>query len=312
MHRPARFPLSIVLALVIALAGCGGSGSDTSDADAEAAADDMAEMHEGDAPEATAAVREPMLPVTGGTVAYGTTDAGASITGYAAAPERPDSVLAARGLNPDTTALPGLIVIHEWWGLNDNIRAATRRLAGQGYRALAVDLYGSATADTPNEARDLMQLAMEDPGLVRSNLRQAHDFLREDGDAPRVAVLGWCFGGGMALEAAVSQPEALDGAVIYYGSVDRASREDLEAITFPILGLFGGQDASIPVESVRDFEATLNDVGTAVEIHVYDDAGHAFANPSGTRYNADAAADAWDETTTFLSRVLYEPLPTES
>jgi carboxymethylenebutenolidase len=127
-----------------------------------------------------------------------------------------------------------------------------------------------------------------------------------------VAVLGWCFGGGMALEAAISQPKALDGAVIYYGSVDRASREDLQPVDVPILGLFGAEDQGIPVADVRAFESTLQDLGKDVEIHVYEDAGHAFANPSGTRYNAEAASDAWDETTTFLNRVLYEPLNPES
>ena len=303
------YALVSVLMILLLLAGCGGEQDDSTDA--ASSADQMAEMHEGDTPEATAAAREPMLPVTASTVAYGSTDAGDSMTGYAAAPSRPDSVLDARGLDPATTNLPGLIVIHEWWGLNDNIRTTTRRLAGEGYRVLAVDLYGGAVGETPEEARDLMQLALEDRDLLRNNLRQAHEYLRTEADAPRVAVMGWCFGGGMALEAAISQPETLNGAVIYYGSLDRATEETLRPIEFPILGLFGGQDQSIPVENVRAFEQTLNDLGTDAEIHIYDDAGHAFANPSGSRYDAEAAAQAWDETTDFLRRTLYEPLGSE-
>ena len=307
MGAPRRPLLAVLLLLLFALAGCvGGEGTD-----AQSEADNMAEAHEGDTPEATATAGEPMLPVTARTAAYGTTDAGESMTGYAAAPSRPDSVLDARGLDPATTNLPGLIVIHEWWGLNDNIRAATRRLAGEGYRVLAVDLYGGAVGETPDEARDLMQLALEDRDLLRNNLEQAHAYLRTEAEAPRIAVLGWCFGGGMALEAAISQPEALNGAVIYYGSLDRATEETLRPIEFPILGLFGGQDQGIPVDDVRAFEQTLSDLGKDAEVHVYDDAGHAFANPSGTRYDAEAAEQAWNETTDFLRRTLYEPLGSE-
>lgn len=287
-----------LLAFMLMVAGCGGAEEDSY-------SDDMAEQHEDDAPEATAAAREPIIPVDASTVPYGTTDAGETITGYIAAPERPDSVLQARGLDPSTAQLPGLIVIHEWWGLNENIRTATRRLAGEGYRALAVDLYEGSTADTPEGARELMQLAMQDRARLLANLRAAAAFLREETEAPRVGIMGWCLGGGMALNGALDQPEALDALVIYYGRIQSAEQSELAALQMPILGHFGGEDESIPLENVRAFEQALEDQGKDAQVYTYDDAGHAFANPSGQNYHPEAAAEAWDRTTRFLQQHLY-------
>lgn len=288
------------IALIVAGAffvGCGGSDTSYSD--------EMVEQHADDTPEATAAAREPMIPVRASTVPYATTEAGETINGYIAAPERPDSVLATRGLDPDTSSLPGLIVIHEWWGLNDNVRTATRRLAGEGFRVLAVDLYRGATADTPDTARELMEVAMKDRSALLANLRAAHTFLREETEAPRVGVLGWCFGGGMALNTALDQPDALDALVIYYGRISDAEPSELEALEMPVLGHFGEADESISLEDVRAFEEMLAGLEQDVQVYTYDEAGHAFANPSGQNYDAEAAAQAWDRTTQFLQRHLY-------
>jgi carboxymethylenebutenolidase len=285
------------MAIIALTAGCGGSDGEYSD--------DMAEQHADDTPEATAAAREPIIPVNGSTVSYATTDAGEAITGYIAAPARPDSVLEARGLDPAAANLPGLIVIHEWWGLNDNIRAATRRLAGEGYRALAVDLYRGATAETPDGAQDLMQTAMASPEDMLANLEAAAEFLRAERNAPRIGIMGWCFGGGMALNGAIDQPSALDAVVIYYGRVRDVERAELDALEMPVLGHFGEADTSIPMDNVRTFEQMLNDLGKDSEIYTYAGAGHAFANPSGQNYDPEAAATAWDRTTRFLREALY-------
>lgn len=297
-----------VFALLVFVAAfamaCGGS----EESSPEQAANQMAQAHEGDRPDATDATRTPAVPVSGRMVAYHTTDAGTAVQGFLAAPERPDSLLEARGLTPSTTNLPGIVVIHEWWGLNDNIRRATRRLAGQGYRALAVDLYGGESADDPSGARTLMQATMKDREAVRANLDAAHNHLRQDAESPRVAVMGWCFGGGMTLQAAIDQPDRFNGAVIYYGSVGDVTRDDLAPVAFPLLGHFGSEDQTIPVEDVERFEAMLNDLGKDAQIHLYEGAGHAFANPSGTTYEEEAAATAWERTTAFLDRTLYQPL----
>lgn len=302
-HVPGTSIAAIGLALCVLggfVAGCG--GEETS----ESYSDDMAKQHDDDRPEATAAAREPMMPVNASVVSYATTDAGKSLTGYIAAPENPDSVLAAHGMDPETDALPGVVVIHEWWGLNDNIRAATRRIAGEGYRALAVDLYDGSVAETPDAARGLMQQAMANPDRVVANLAAANAYLRDEGRAPRTAVMGWCLGGAMTLNAAINQPQGYEGAVVYYGRVEDIQQEEIEPITFPVMGFFGREDSSIPVESVREFEAMMTDAGNDIDLYIYDDAGHAFANPSGTNFNADAARDAWDRTTAFLERELYE------
>jgi len=198
--------------------------------------------------------------------------------------------------------LPAVIVIHEWWGLNDNVRAMADRLAGEGYMVLAIDLYGGRTANTPAEARALMLGVVEDPELARQNIRGAYQFLTTAG-APRIGSLGWCFGGGWSLNTAQLFPDDLDASVIYYGRVTDDD-EDLRPISAPILGLFAADDAGIKVESVEAFQAALRRLRKDHEIHIYPGVGHAFANPTGQNYNADAATDAWAKTIEFLGRHL--------
>ena len=195
--------------------------------------------------------------------------------------------------------LPALIVIHEWWGLNEGVRAMADRLAGEGYIVLAVDLFGRKTAGNPTEARALMLEVLENPEPANENLRQAYQFVDQTAGAPRVGVLGWCFGGGWALNAAMLLPKELDATVIYYGQVT-ADQEKLAAIDMPILGLFAENDRGIPVENVREFEEALEALDKNHEIIVYPDVGHAFANPSGNNYDAEAAQMAWEKTLSFL------------
>jgi carboxymethylenebutenolidase len=198
--------------------------------------------------------------------------------------------------------LPAIIVIHEWWGLNDNVRAMAERLAGEGYMVLAVDLYAGQSASTPAEARQLMLEVVEDPEPARENIKAAYTFLETAG-APRIASLGWCFGGGWSLNTAQLFADELDASVIYYGQVtDDEAR--LAPIDAPILGLFGAEDSGIKVESVEAFRQALQRLGKEHEIHIYPGAGHAFANPTGQSYNEKAAADAWQKTVDFLARHL--------
>ena len=198
--------------------------------------------------------------------------------------------------------LPAIIVIHEWWGLNDNVRAMADRLAGEGYMVLAVDLYGGKTADSPADARALMLEVVEDPGLANENIRAAYEFLTVAG-APRIGSLGWCFGGGWSLNTAQLFPDELDAAVIYYGQVT-GDEDRLRPISAPILGQFGADDTGITVESVEVFRASLERLRKEHDIHIYPGVGHAFANPTGTNYNAEAATDAWARTLEFLGRHL--------
>lgn len=194
---------------------------------------------------------------------------------------------------------PAILVIHEWWGLNEGVRAMANRLAGLGYIVLAVDLFGGETAATPAEARKLMLDVVENPDVATENIRQAYEFLRDTAGAPRIASLGWCFGGGWSLNAALLFPNELNAAVIYYGQVTD-NEANLRRLNVPILGIFGNEDKAIPVESVKSFEKALMNLEKKYDIEIYPGVGHAFANPTGTNYNAEAAGKAWEKTVAFL------------
>jgi carboxymethylenebutenolidase len=195
--------------------------------------------------------------------------------------------------------LPGLIVIHEWWGLNDGIRAMADRLAAEGYVVLAVDLFGAEAVVDPAAARAMMLSVVENPELANENIRQAYQFLADTAQAPRIGSLGWCFGGGWSLNTALLFPDELDATVIYYGQVTD-NDERLLPLNVPILGLFGAEDRGIPVASVQGFEQALERLRKDYEIEIYANAEHAFANPSGNSYNAEVAEKAWARTIEFL------------
>lgn len=250
-------------------------------------------LHDYPSPTAIALV-EPKVPVTTESVAYVTID-GQEIKGYYAHPEAASE------------PLPAIIAIHEWWGLNENIEAMARRLAGEGYQVLAVDLYNGKTAETPEVAKQLVQEVAQNPLAANANLTKAYHYLTAEKQAPKIASIGWCFGGSWSLETALLFPQELDAAVIYYGGqVGEASREDLATLAMPILGIFGSKDDSIPVATVKKLETTLQDLGKEAEFQIYDDAGHAFANPSGQNYLPEAAEQAWTETIAFLNKNLHQ------
>jgi carboxymethylenebutenolidase len=290
-----RTSLFLLFATVL-LVGCG------SDGDSEA--DRMAEEHENETPTASEGARAPDISVTAEAVTYTQMEDGTPVEGYVAAPSNPDSILSAHGMDPSSARLPGVVVIHEWWGLNDNVRTATRRLAGQGYRALAVDVYEGAVANTADSARALMQQAMRQQGQLKANLRDAHDYLHSEAEAPRVAVMGWCFGGGRTFDAVAAAPDRFDAAVAYYGAPASMTTEILRTTTTPILAHFGRKDQAVSPEVAEDFQSRVEEAGAEGAIHFYD-AGHAFANPSGDSYEPEAAEQAWSRTTDFLRRHLY-------
>lgn len=195
---------------------------------------------------------------------------------------------------------PAVIVIHEWWGLNDWVKEQAARLSDQGYVTLAVDLYRGKSTANPEEAHELMRGVPED--RARRDLLAAVKFLQSQKNvrADRIAVIGWCMGGGYAETLAVSDP-GLAAAVINYGRLS-TEKETLNKIQAPLLGLFGGLDRGIPPESVRQFESTMKGLGKKVETHIYPGAGHAFQNPSNKAgYRAEDAADAWKRITAFLA-----------
>ncbi len=196
--------------------------------------------------------------------------------------------------------LPAIIVIHEWWGLDDHVRAMANRLAAEGYIVLAVDLFNGKTGTTAIEARQLMLDVVENPDPAAENIRQAYDFVSSAAGAPRIASIGWGFGGDWALNTAMLFPDELDAVVIYYGQV--TDDEDvLRPINTPILGLFGAEDTSTPVKTVQRFEAALERLRKNYEIHIYPTAGFSFANPTSRSYDDKVAEDAWKRTLEFLA-----------
>ncbi len=204
---------------------------------------------------------------------------------------------------PGKGPFPAIVVIHEWWGLNDWVKEEASKLADQGYVALAIDLYRGKVATTPDEAHEIMRGVPQD--RAARDLLAATSYLRsqKNVDAKRVGSIGWCMGGGYSLDLALNDPQ-LKAAVINYGhlATDEAS---LKKINAAILGIFGGQDKGISVADVNKFESQLKALGKTVDIHIFPDAGHAFENPNNKQgYRAEDAAQAWKFTMDFLARYL--------
>jgi carboxymethylenebutenolidase len=204
---------------------------------------------------------------------------------------------------PGKGPFPALVVIHEWWGLNDWVKEEASKLADQGYVALAIDLYRGKVATTPDEAHEIMRGVPQD--RATRDLLAASSYLRsqKNVDAKRVGSIGWCMGGGYSLDLALNDPK-LKAAVINYGhlATDDAS---LKKINASLLGIFGGQDKGIPVADVNKFESQLKALGKMADIHVFPDAGHGFENPNNKQgYRADDAAQAWKLTVDFLTKYL--------
>ena len=190
-------------------------------------------------------------------------------------------------------AAPAIIVIQEWWGLNDHIMDVTNRFAQQGYVALAPDLYKGEVATEPDEARKLV-MEVDMPEAVRE-IQSAITYLLEQeytsGD--QVAITGFCFGGGLTLMTA-TEDERLAVAIPWYGRpLEPAQAAEVNA---PVLGLYGAEDGGIPVDAVRAMEEAMVEAGIDAEFVVYDGAGHAFFNNTRDSYAPDAADDAWSRT----------------
>ena len=194
-----------------------------------------------------------------------------------------------------------IIVIHEWWGLNEWVKEQAEKLAANGYVALAVDLYDGKVAADPSEARKLKRGLRQDP--VIGDLKAAFDYLagRPDVDAEHIGSLWWSMGGGLAVQLAMHEPR-LAACVVNYGPLP-TDIADIQKIDVPVLGMFGALDHGIRPDKVRGFEASMKAAGKRVDIRIYDGAGHGFENPTNqTGYRPAAAADAWLHTLAFLRR----------
>ena len=200
------------------------------------------------------------------------------------------------------TDLPAVVMIHEWWGLNQNIKNMADQLANEGYAVLAVDLYGGEVATESERAGQLASSVRNNPDGAVNNLNAAVEYvsLLQIVNSSRIASLGWCFGGGQSLQLALNTDQPLAATVIYYGTLV-TNQTELAEISWPVLGIFGSTDQSIPVEMVNQFDAALDASGVTNEIYIYEGVGHAFANPSGDNYAPKETSDAWKKTLAFLN-----------
>ena len=195
---------------------------------------------------------------------------------------------------------PGIIMIHEWWGLNNNIKEMADKLASHGYVVLAVDLYDGNVATTSDQARQLISKYDSESGI--QNMNSAVSLLSDDYSVDKIGSVGWCFGGGQSLNLALNNSD-MNATVLYYGSLV-TDTETLSVIQWPVLGIFAELDKGIPVETVSEFESALNELNVENQIFIYDDVDHAFANPSGERFASEESKDAWDHTISFLESTL--------
>jgi len=196
---------------------------------------------------------------------------------------------------PKSTPASAVMLVHEWWGLNDQIKSVAAELAKEGYVALAVDLYGGKVADTPDGARGLMNQV--DGAAATDTVASWIDWLRQHPKGNgKIATIGWCFGGGWSLNASIAAP--VEATVVYYGRVNRAAA-DLKSLKGPVLGHFASRDKWINQEMVDGFEAAMKQAGRPAESHWYE-ADHAFANPTSARYDQADAQLAWRRTLDFF------------
>jgi carboxymethylenebutenolidase len=195
---------------------------------------------------------------------------------------------------------PGIVMIHEWWGLNDNIKQMARQMASQGYVVLAVDLFhGQVTSDS-NQAQSLATNVKNNPEDAINNLKAAVAYLRNNSTlgVGKVGSLGWCFGGDWSMQLALK--EKMDATGLYYGQ-PVTDPKALSVIKWPILGIYGSADQSISVQQVKAFKQALDSDGIQNEIYIYNGVGHAFANPSNPNYAPNETKDAWQKTLAFFN-----------
>ncbi len=214
-----------------------------------------------------------------------------------------DTVRAYLALPGGNGPFPAVILIHEWWGLNDWIMDNAIEFAQRGYLALAVDLYRGSVASSSDEAHELMRGLPED--RAAKDLRSAFLYLwqRPDVHQQRIGSIGWCMGGGYSLVAALNIRD-LAAAVVCYGRLV-SEPEELQKINCPILGIFGEKDRGIPAASAKAFEREAQKMDKQVRVTIYPNVGHAFMNPNNKDgYDAETAKEAWQRIFAFLDSKL--------
>ncbi len=229
-------------------------------------------------------------PLQGETVGYYSADAKSQ--GYLAVPE---------GEGP----FPAVILIHEWNGLVERVKETADSFAAEGYVALAADLYSGRTGSNPQENMTLVRETLGKPDMLIANLDAAVDFLEARSDTTgKVATIGWCYGGGVALSYALGS-DAHDGTAIFYGRL-LADPAEMKNIHHPVYGTFVEKDQGIPLEQVDAFVEALRAAGIENDVHIYDEVRHGFwlHVDRDAEKNTPAAIDAWKRLKAYLGKVL--------
>jgi carboxymethylenebutenolidase len=197
-----------------------------------------------------------------------------------------------------------LVVVHEWWGLSPWVKQQADSLAKHGYAALAVDLYDGKVATTSEDAHQYMSGLTDSDAVEKLAAAAAYLRGRDDVRGHAVGTIGWCMGGKYAIRLAAEDP-AIRATVMYYGA-PITDEEEIQAIQGPVLGHFGAADKGPTAAQAREFEAALAKAGKKAEFHIYEGAGHAFANPGNAfgGYRKEATRTAWKRTLAFLDREL--------
>ena len=213
-----------------------------------------------------------------------------TVSGFLALPETPGAHAA-------------IVVIHEWWGLNDWVKEQAEKLAGQGYVALAVDLYRGKVATDAAQAHELMRGLPQDRGIKDLQAAMTYLATRKDVKPDRLGAIGWCMGGGFSIQLAVHDPR-VRACVVNYGALP-TDPNDLQQIGAAVLGNFGADDHGITVADVEAFKKAMTNAQRAFEVKIYPGAGHGFENPNNKDgYRPEAAADAWMRTINFFKSTL--------
>ena len=204
--------------------------------------------------------------------------------------------------SPASGSGPGIVVIQEWWGLNNQIRGVADRFADKGYVALAPDLWRGKVVTEPDEAGKLFMALNVDQAA--KDLRGAAQYLAQQqavGGRP-VGAIGFCMGGQLALYAGSVAPEI--AAVVDCYGVHPNVKPDVSTMKAPVLGIFGGKDEFVPPEAIQALDKQLADAGIEHEFHTYPDKDHAFLNEKNPHYDEATARDAWGKIDAFLERHL--------
>ncbi len=201
---------------------------------------------------------------------------------------------------PEQKMAPSVILIHEWWGLNDQIKSVAADFAKQGYLAVAVDLYSGNVGTTPEEAKKYMQSV--DAKEATDTLVTWSNWAKSDAQTTdKIGVIGWCFGGGWSLNTSIAAP--MDATIVYYGNVTREA-DALKSLKGPVQCHFATKDKWINKEMVAGFEAEMKKAGQPAPENYWYEADHAFANPSGGRFDAEDAQLAWKRSMEFFGKHL--------